>query len=61
MNNDMNLMKNNSEKARSLLDRARPLLDQHSMEIQPYGTIAKLPIALAESTKELASALYVAD
>jgi uncharacterized membrane-anchored protein len=49
MNNDMNLMKNNSKKERSFPDRARPLLDQHSIEIQPYGTIAKLPIALAES------------
>ena len=45
----MKLMKNNSKKERSILDRARPLLDQHSIEIQPYGTIAKLPIALAES------------
>ncbi|HXM02808.1 MAG TPA: DNA starvation/stationary phase protection protein [Chthoniobacterales bacterium] len=42
-------MKNHSKKERSFLDRARPLLDQHSIEIQPYGTIAKLPIALAES------------
>jgi starvation-inducible DNA-binding protein len=42
-------MKKNSESERSILDRARPLLDQHSVEIQPFGTIAKLPIALAES------------
>jgi starvation-inducible DNA-binding protein len=49
MNNHMNVMKNNSKKERSVLDRARPLLDQHSIEIQPYGMIAKLPIALAES------------
>ena len=29
---------------------ARPILHQHAREIQPYGKIAKLPIALAEST-----------
>jgi starvation-inducible DNA-binding protein len=42
-------MKKHSESERSILSRARPLVDQHSIEIQPYGTIAKLPIALAES------------
>jgi starvation-inducible DNA-binding protein len=42
-------MKKPSESERSIIDRARPLVDQHSIEIQPYGTIAKLPIALAES------------
>src|ERR1700676_1810923 len=42
-------MKKHSESESSILDRARPLVDQHSIEIQPYGTIAKLPIALAES------------
>jgi starvation-inducible DNA-binding protein len=42
-------MKKHSESESSILDRARPLGDQHSIEIQPYGTIAKLPIALAES------------
>jgi starvation-inducible DNA-binding protein len=42
-------MKKHSESEGSILDRARPLIDQHSIEIQPYGTIAKLPIALAES------------
>jgi starvation-inducible DNA-binding protein len=30
-------------------ERARPLLHQHAHEIQPYGKIAKLPIALDES------------
>jgi len=29
---------------------ARPILHQHAREIQPYGKIAQLPIALAEST-----------
>jgi starvation-inducible DNA-binding protein len=42
-------MNKHSESEGSILDRARPLIDQHSVEIQPYGTIAKLPIALAES------------
>jgi starvation-inducible DNA-binding protein len=31
-------------------ERARPLLHQHAREIQPYGKIAKLPIALDERT-----------
>src|SRR5258707_7904191 len=30
-------------------ERSRPLLHQHAREIQPYGKIAKLPIALGES------------
>jgi starvation-inducible DNA-binding protein len=39
-------------------ERARPLLHQHAREIQPFGRIAKLPIALdericAESTDNL--------
>jgi starvation-inducible DNA-binding protein len=42
-------MKKPSESDRSIVDRARPVVDQHSIEIQPYGTIAKLSIALAES------------
>ncbi len=36
-------------KDQHILDRARPLTDQHLKEIQPYGSIAKYPIALAES------------
>jgi DNA-binding ferritin-like protein (oxidative damage protectant) len=31
-------------------ERARPILHQHAREIQAYGKIAKLPIALDEST-----------
>ena len=42
-------MKNHAVKDQSILDRVRPLVDQDSREIQPYGRIAKLPIALAES------------
>lgn len=42
-------MKSHAVKDQSILDRVRPLVDQDSREIQPYGMIAKLPIALAES------------
>ena len=31
-----------------ILNRARPLVDQHAHEIQPYGHLVKLPIALSE-------------
>ena len=31
-------------------ERSRPILHQHAQEIQPYGKIAKLPIALDEAT-----------
>src|SRR5213593_3717455 len=42
-------MKSHAVKDQSILDRARPLVGQDSREIQPYGRIAKLPIALAEN------------
>src|SRR5881296_101516 len=42
-------MKSHAVKDQSILDRVRPLVGQDSREIQPYGRIAKLPIALAES------------
>src|SRR5881396_1334731 len=42
-------MKSHAVKDQSILDRVRPLVDQDSREIQPYGRIAKLPIALAEN------------
>jgi len=35
-------MKNHTAKARNI-DRVRPVVHQDSREIQPYGTIAKLP------------------
>ena len=41
-------MKSHTVKNSNVLDRVRPLTDQHEAEIQPYGTIAKLPIGLAE-------------
>jgi starvation-inducible DNA-binding protein len=41
-------MKKNARPGRAIPDRARPLLGQKAHEIQPYGTIAKLPIALSE-------------
>jgi starvation-inducible DNA-binding protein len=42
-------MKTPAAKERSVFDRVRPLVDQHAAESQPYGTIVKLPIGLAES------------
>jgi starvation-inducible DNA-binding protein len=41
-------MKSHTVKNSNVLDRVRPMTDQHGAEIQPYGTIAKLPIGLAE-------------
>jgi starvation-inducible DNA-binding protein len=35
--------------AEAILNRARPLAHQEAPEIQPYGHLVKLPIALAES------------
>jgi len=35
--------------AEAILNRARPLAHQQAAEIQPYGHLVKLPIALAES------------
>ena len=34
--------------ADTILNRAKPLTDQHAHEIQPYGHLVQLPIALAE-------------
>lgn len=41
-------MKNHTAKYGNVLDRVRPLTDQHEKETQPYGTIVKLPIGLGE-------------
>lgn len=41
-------MKGHSGSNQSILDRVRPLVARDSSEIQPYGRIVKLPIALAE-------------
>src|SRR5580704_10455784 len=35
--------------AEAILNRAKPLAHQQAPEIQPYGHLVKLPIALAES------------
>ena len=35
--------------AEAILNRAKPLVHQQAPEIQPYGHLVKLPIALAES------------
>jgi starvation-inducible DNA-binding protein len=37
-----------SAKKVEVMDRARPLVGQKSVEIQAYGTVVKLPIALSE-------------
>jgi len=39
-----------NEAAEILVRRNRPLVNQSAPEIQPYGTIARLPNALAENT-----------
>jgi hypothetical protein len=44
----MNPMKNILTEDAAILDRARPLLDQHPIEIQPYGMITKLPLLWPE-------------
>lgn len=41
-------MKKPASRKDSILDSVRPLLAQHAREIQPFGKIARLPIALAE-------------
>ena len=41
-------MKSHTVKHGNVLDRVRPLTDQHETETQPYGTIVRLPIGLAE-------------
>ena len=41
-------MRKGKHQIRSVLDKARPLVDQHGREIQHYGTVVKLPIALSE-------------
>jgi starvation-inducible DNA-binding protein len=41
-------MNDSTGKRNDIISRVRPLTDQHAREIQPFGSIAKLPIALAE-------------
>jgi starvation-inducible DNA-binding protein len=33
----------------SVVNKAKPLVEQHAREIQPYGMVVKLPIALSEN------------
>jgi starvation-inducible DNA-binding protein len=35
-----------------LLKRAEPLVHQHALEIQPYGHIVSMPIALSENVRK---------
>ncbi len=37
-----------ARKNRSVGDKAKPIVNQHTVEIQPYGMVVKLPIALSE-------------
>jgi starvation-inducible DNA-binding protein len=39
---------NDSSRRNDIIGRVRPLTEQHAREIQPFGTVAKLPIALAQ-------------
>ena len=39
--------------ADALLNRARPVTHQHAHEIQPFGHLVKLPIALAQISRLL--------
>ena len=41
-------MKTKTLDAEAILNRAKPLVHQHAPEIQPYGHLVKLPIALSE-------------
>jgi len=41
-------MNDSTGKRNDIIGRVRPLTDQHARELQPFGSIAKLPIALAE-------------
>jgi starvation-inducible DNA-binding protein len=43
-------MASSTFKRQDFLARVRPLLSQEANEIQPFGTVAKLPIALSEET-----------
>ena len=42
-------------------ERARPMLHQHAGEIQPFGKIAKLPIALDETVCVAGVELFKSD
>src|SRR6476619_2136824 len=41
-------MTNRTIDAEEILNRAKPLVHQHAHEIQPFGHLVKLPIALSE-------------
>src|SRR3954454_19613024 len=42
-------MANKTIDADTILEQSRPLTNQHAHEIQPYGHLVRLPIALAEN------------
>ena len=39
-------MRKEKPKNQSVANKAKPLVGQHAREIQPYGMVVKLPIAL---------------
>ena len=45
-------MKSHTVKNSNALDPVRLLTNQHETEIQPYGTVASVPIGLAEKTRK---------
>src|SRR6185436_15409329 len=42
-------MRKKTMEAEAILNRAKPLTHQHAHEIQPFGHLVKLPIALSET------------
>jgi starvation-inducible DNA-binding protein len=45
-------MTSKAHDADAILDRARPILHQHAQEVQPYGHIVAVPIALSASARQ---------
>ena len=45
--------------AEAILNRAKPLAHQQAPEIQPYGHLVKLPIALSEKVCAMSGALRI--
>jgi len=48
-------MKSHTMKNSDVLDRVKPLTNQHETEIQLYGTIINLPIGLAERARKVST------
>lgn len=52
-------MANHPVNDQHILDRVRPLTDQHLKEIQPYETIVKHPIARGERVQSCLAAARI--